>query len=59
MAWVRFKRGFDWKPTPQSTIVYKAGVEYNVKAECAEAAVSAGAAVRVDKSAAKTDGSHS
>lgn len=49
MTWVRFKRDFDWKPTSQTTIAYKADTELNVKAACAEAAVSAGAAVRLRK----------
>ncbi|MDX0262897.1 hypothetical protein GOC60_17085 [Sinorhizobium meliloti] len=46
MARVRFKRDFDWKPTSQVTIAYKAGYVGTVKAECAEDAVRAGAAVR-------------
>jgi hypothetical protein len=49
MAWVRFKRNYDWKPTSQTTIAYKAGMEVNVKAACAEMAVNAGAAVRLQK----------
>jgi hypothetical protein len=49
MAWVRFKRNYDWKPTSQTTIAYKAGMEANVKAACAEMAVNAGAAVRLQK----------
>jgi hypothetical protein len=49
MAWVRFTRNFDWKPTRQVTIAYKAGSTLNVKSACADRAVSAGAAVRVKK----------
>lgn len=49
MAWVRFTRDFDWKPTRQTTIAYKKGSTLIVKAACAEAAISKGAAIRVKK----------
>lgn len=49
MAWVRFKRDYDWKPTRQTTIAYKAGSTLIVKAACADDAVRAGAAIRVKK----------
>lgn len=49
MAWVKFNRDFSWKPTSQSTIVYKAGSTYNVKSDAAERAVSRGAAVKMEK----------
>lgn len=44
MARVRFKQDYDYKPTPQSTIAYKAGWEGTVRRECAEEAVAAGKA---------------
>lgn len=47
MARVRFTHEFDYKPTSQSTIGYKAGMELTVKRECADQAVAAGKAVEV------------
>ncbi|KSV72940.1 hypothetical protein N182_28865 [Sinorhizobium sp. GL2] len=44
---VRFIQDFDYKPTPQSTVGYKAGMEETVKRECGEQAIAAGKAVRV------------
>jgi hypothetical protein len=49
MAWIKFNRDFPWKPTSQSTIVYRAGGTYNVKAEAAERAIARGAAVKMEK----------
>ncbi len=55
MARVRFKQDFDYKPTPQSTIAYKAGWEGTVRR--AEEAVAAGKAEWAGKDAeAKQDG---
>lgn len=54
MARIRFTRDFDYKPTSQSTIGYKAGMELTVKRECADQAVAAGKAVEV-RSAGKVD----
>jgi hypothetical protein len=51
MARVRFIKDFDYKPTSQATIGYKAGWEGTVKRECAEAAVTAGKAVWAGKDA--------
>jgi hypothetical protein len=51
MARVRFTKDFDYKPTSQSTIGYKAGWEGTVRRECAEAAVAAGKAVWSGKDA--------
>lgn len=45
MPRVRFTADFDYKPTPQSTVGYLAGMEENVKRECAERAIAAGKAV--------------
>lgn len=57
MARVRFKHDYDYKPTPQSTIGYKAGWEGTVRRECAEEAVAAGRAEWAGKDAeAKQDG---
>lgn len=51
MARVRFKQDYDYKPTPQSTIAYKAGWEGTVRRECAEEAVAAGKAEWAGKDA--------
>jgi hypothetical protein len=56
MARVRFTRDYDWKPTPHSTIAFKAGYVGTVKAECAAEAVKAGAAVH-EKPATKASAS--
>jgi hypothetical protein len=47
MARVRFNEDFDYKPTPQVTVGYLAGMELTVRRECAEQAVAAGKAERV------------
>jgi hypothetical protein len=44
MTRVRFTQDFDYKPTMQSTIGYKAGMEETVKKECAVQAIDAGKA---------------
>lgn len=50
MARVRFTRDFDWRPPVHGvTIAFKAGREYTVKRETAEAALKAGAAVDLEK----------
>ena len=41
---LKFKKDFDFKPSSQSTIGYRAGWEGPVTQACAEAAVAAGAA---------------
>lgn len=48
MARVRFIDDFDYKPTPMSTIAYKAGMEMTVKRECADEAIARGKAVEID-----------
>lgn len=45
---VRFTHDFDYKPTSQTTVVYRAGMIKKVKRECAERAIAAGKAVEVD-----------
>lgn len=47
--WVRFTSDFDFKPTPQATIAYKAGMVANVTRACATLAVAAGKADRLRK----------
>lgn len=47
MPRVRFTADFDYKPTPQSTVGYLAGMEETVKRECAEQAIAFGKAVSV------------
>jgi hypothetical protein len=49
MARVRFTKDFDYKPTPQTTVAYLAGMEVTVKRDCAERAVKLGRAVRLDE----------
>ncbi|KQX55466.1 MULTISPECIES: hypothetical protein [unclassified Ensifer] len=44
---VRFTADFDYRPTPQVTVGYLAGMEMTVKRECAEQAIAAGKAARV------------
>lgn len=53
---VRFTHDYDYKPTSQSTIGYKAGMEETVKRECGEAAIAAGKAQEVKPAARSTDG---
>ena len=45
---VRFLADFDYKPTPQTTIAYKAGQTEFVRRECAERAIALGKAEPVD-----------
>lgn len=49
MAWIRFVRDKDLKPTPATTIAYRAGCEYNVPRRLATLAIAEGAAVRLRK----------
>lgn len=56
MARVRFTDNFDYKPTPRSTIGYKAGMELTVKRECADQAVAAGKAVEIPSGGKADDG---
>lgn len=56
MARVKFSRDFDWKPTSQTTIAYKADQECTVRRECADAAVKAGAATELDAPRKPADG---
>jgi hypothetical protein len=53
---VRFIEDFDYKPTSQSTIAYKAGMEETVRRECGEQAIAAGKAKEVRSSGKTTDG---
>jgi len=54
MARVRFTEAYDYKPTANSTIAYKKGMELTVKQDCADKAVKAGKALRLDKPARAT-----
>lgn len=49
MARVRFTEDYDYKPTLQSTIGYKGGMELTVKQDCADKAIALGKAVSLDK----------
>lgn len=48
MARVRFIHDFDYRPTPLSTIAYKAGMELTVRRECADQAIAARKAEYLD-----------
>ena len=47
MAKVRFTGDFDWKPSPQVTLAFRAGQEHSVTRACATAAKAAGKAVEI------------
>lgn len=53
---VRFTADFDYKPTAQSTIGYRAGMEETVKKACAEQAIAAGKAVDAKLAGKPADG---
>jgi hypothetical protein len=53
---VRFIEDFDYKPTSQSTIAYKAGMEETVRRECGEQAIAAGKAKEVRSPGKPADG---
>lgn len=55
MSWVRFTADYDWKPTPATTVAYKAGMTQFVTRACATLAVAASKAVRVNKKAEGSD----
>lgn len=44
---VLFSADFDWKPTTNTTIAYKAGWTGNVRRDCGDAAIAAGRATAV------------
>jgi len=48
MARVRFIGDYDYKPTRQTTIAYKAGMELTVRRDCAVKAIALRKAVEVD-----------
>ncbi|MBP0439589.1 hypothetical protein [Tianweitania sediminis] len=56
MPRVRFTADFDYKPSQQVTIAYKAGTEKLVKAACAEKAIAAGKAQEIKPKAKPADG---
>lgn len=49
MAWVRFKRPFDWRVPGRNVVVlaYREGRAYSVTAACSKAAIAEGAATRM------------
>lgn len=50
--WVKFTKDFDFSPEARNghvTVAYKAGMELNVTAICAEQAIAAKKAVKVKK----------
>jgi hypothetical protein len=53
--WVRFTADFGWKPTPQSTVAYKAGMALNVTRACADAALLADKAVKMPRRRRESD----
>lgn len=57
MPRVKFTADFDWKPTRQVTIAYRAGDLEMVTTPCANAAIAAGKAEKITvKRKANTDG---
>lgn len=56
MAKVKFTADFDYKPAPQITVAYLAGMEENVRRECAEQAIAAGKAVAAKRVRRAPDG---
>lgn len=56
MPWIRFTADFDWRPIPQKTIAYKAGMHKLVTTRCADAAIAAGKAVKQAKPKAPKEG---
>lgn len=48
MPWVRFLEEFDWKPKPAVTVAFRAGTVKLVTRACAEKALTAGKAVRLE-----------
>ncbi|MBP0438425.1 hypothetical protein [Tianweitania sediminis] len=56
MPRVRFLSDFDFKPSAQVTVAYKAGTEKLVKAVCAEKAIAAGKAEEIKPKAKPADG---
>lgn len=55
MPWVQFTADFDWKPTPQVTIAYRAGQRLLVTTPCANAAIAKSVAEKL-KTPRKSDG---
>jgi hypothetical protein len=49
MARVRFTHDYDYKPTAQCTVGYKAGMEKTVKRDCADKAIAAGKATSLEQ----------
>lgn len=49
MPWVKFVSDFDWKPSPMTLRAFLPGMVKNVPTPCADAAVQAGAGVRMKK----------
>jgi hypothetical protein len=45
--WVLVTRRFDWKPTQNRAIVYKADMQVSVTHRCGEAILAAGAGVKI------------
>jgi hypothetical protein len=56
MTRVRFTADFDYRPIPQVTIGYLAGMEETVKRECADQAIAAGKAVLIKPPGRKARG---
>lgn len=49
MTRVRFTADFDYKPTKQTTVAYKAGMELTVKKECADQAILGSMAILLEQ----------
>jgi hypothetical protein len=53
MPWVRFVAPFEYRPKATVTIAYRAGMELSVPTAAADAAIAAGAAVAIKRTAKK------
>ncbi len=53
---VRFTQDYDYKPVPQVTVAYLAGMVKTVKRECGRRAIEAGKALEITRQKDENDG---
>ena len=53
---VRFTQDYDYKPVPQVTVAYLAGLVKTVKRECGRRAIEAGKALEITRQKDENDG---
>lgn len=53
---VRFTQDYDYKPLPQVTVAYLAGMVKTVKRECGRRAIEAGKALEITRQKDENDG---